>query len=80
VGLALFSGGEAMGTKDVFYICPVCFQTCDNKIECHAHMMIACDTGKPGDERRKPVKNRFGRYVSRAPLWFIESVGRLETK
>jgi hypothetical protein len=69
-----------MESKEVFYICPVCFQTCDSEIECHAHMMIACDTGEPGDERRKPVKNRFGQYASRAPRWYIESVGWIEAE
>jgi hypothetical protein len=36
--------------------------------------MVKCDVGEPGDERRKPIVDRFGKYVSRAPRWYIEAV------
>ena len=64
-----------MESSEIFYICPVCFQTCDTEIECHAHRMIECEVGTPGDERRRPVADRFGNYVSRAPRWYMEAVG-----
>jgi hypothetical protein len=64
-----------MEAKKVIYICPVCFQVCDSEKECHAHRMVACDPGLPGDTRRKPVKDRFGKFVSRAPRWYLEAVG-----
>lgn len=62
------------------YICPVCFRVCETQEECHEHKMIACDPGNPGDERRKPVVDRFGKLVSRAPRWFLEAQGRLPRK
>ncbi len=62
--------GEAQGV----YICPICFKVCDTEQECHAHQMVKCDVGEPGDERRKPIVDRFGKYVSRAPRWYIEAV------
>jgi hypothetical protein len=64
-----------MENESVFYICPVCFQVCDTEQECHAHRMVECDAGEFGDERRKPVSDRFGNLVSRAPRWFLEAVG-----
>lgn len=65
------------GPEDAFYICPVCFQVCDSEKECHAHRMLACNPGEPGDERRKPVKDPFGQDASRAPRWYLEAVGRI---
>ncbi len=69
-----------MGNEKVLYICPICFRTCETEEQCHTHQMIACNIGDPGDERRKPVKDRFGRYVSRAPRWYLESIGWIQTK
>ena len=66
-----------MDKEQSFYICPVCFQVCDSEKECHAHRMVACEVGELGDERRKPVSDRFGNYVSRAPRWYLEAVGRV---
>lgn len=65
-----------MKQSENFYICPVCFQVCDSRQECHAHRMVECNPGKPGDERRKPVIDRFGRFASRAPRWYLEATGR----
>jgi hypothetical protein len=67
-----------MEPEIVIYMCPVCFQVCDSEQECHAHKMVACIPGKPGDNRRKPVKDRFGKMVSRAPLWYLEAVGTVQ--
>ena len=68
-----------MDTEQRIFICPVCFQICDKEQECHAHRMIACEVGELGDERRKPVLDRSGNYVSRAPRWYLEAVGWVET-
>ncbi len=62
----------------VVYICPICFQTCESERECHAHRMVACHPGKIGDQRRKPVTDRFGNMVSRAPRWYLEAVGWIQ--
>jgi hypothetical protein len=67
-----------------FYICPICFLVFETEQECHAHRVatghtvFACKPGKQGDERRKPVNNRYGQYASRAPRWFLEALGWIE--
>jgi len=66
-----------MDNDSSFYICPICFRVCDTEQKCHEHQMVECDAGEPGDERRKPVKDRFGQFVSRAPRWYLEAVGRI---
>ncbi len=58
-----------------FYLCPVCFEACENRIKCHGRWMIECDAGAPGDERRKPVLDGQGRVKAREPHWFLEAVG-----
>ena len=60
-----------------FYICPICFRVCETESECHEHIMVKCETGHPGDQRRKPVSDRFGKLVSRAPRWYLEAVNKL---
>jgi hypothetical protein len=64
-----------MGTVHVFFICPTCFNACEDAQECHEHQMMGCDPGEPGHERRKPVMDDVGRVQTRAPRWFLESVG-----
>ncbi len=66
-----------METQSMFYICPVCFTVCESEQECHAHRMVECNPGDFGDDRRKPVEDQYGQYVSRAPRWYLEAVGRL---
>lgn len=65
----------------VLYVCPICFQVCETEQGCHEHQMTAdhqmvvCKPGRLGEERRKPVNNRYGQYASRAPRWFLEALG-----
>jgi hypothetical protein len=63
-----------MDQSQVLYICPKCFRVCETESECHAHRMVRCETGLPGDDRRKPVMDDHGRLVSRAPLWYLEAL------
>lgn len=65
-----------MDQEQVFYICPKCFQVCETESECHGHLMVICETGHPGDEKRKPVVDSHGRLVSRAPLWYLNALSR----
>ncbi len=58
-----------------FYLCPVCFEACEYRIKCHGRMMVECNAGQPGDERRKPVIDAGGDLKSREPHWFLEAVG-----
>ena len=66
-----------MTTEENLYICPVCFRICDTEMECHRHKTLECHPGNPGDERRKPLHDRFGNLVSRAPRWFLEAARRI---
>jgi hypothetical protein len=63
-----------MDQEQVFFICPICFRVCETESECHNHKMVICKAGQPGDERRKPVTDRFGNMASRAPLWYLEAL------
>ena len=63
--------------KEVVYVCPVCFKVCESERECHQHRMVECYPGKPGDECRKPMSDRFGQFVSRAPRWYLEAQGHI---
>jgi len=65
-----------MDQEQIFYMCPICFRVCESESECHEHRMVICKTGHPGDQRRKPVTDRFGNLVSRAPLWYLEAVSK----
>jgi hypothetical protein len=68
-------------TSKTLYICPKCFWVCDTESKCHQHQLIlACEPGEFGDERRRPVRNQFGLFVSRAPRWYLEAVGWIRTK
>ena len=62
-----------MANEQDFYLCPICFRVCETEAECHKHLMVLCETGHPGDERRKPVSDQFGNLVSRAPRWYLEA-------
>ena len=58
-----------------FYICPTCFNTAEITRECHGKPMIYCGSLQPGDERLKPLYDKEGNLKSRAPRWFLESLG-----
>lgn len=65
-----------MAEEIQFFICQVCFETSVTEDECHG-TMIACCGGDWGDARRKPIRNNFGKYVDRAPLWFHQATTKL---
>lgn len=65
-----------MDQEQTLYICPICFRVCESETECHEHMMLKCETGEPGDDKRKPLTDEFGNLVSRAPRWYIEALVR----
>jgi len=65
-----------MNQEQVIYICPICFRVCETESECHEHLMVICETGSPGDEKRKPVIDAFGRLASRAPRWYLDALSR----
>jgi len=54
---------------------------CETGEKCHQHqLLLECEPGEFGDERRKPVRNQFGVYVSRAPRWYLEAIGWIKAK
>ena len=55
--------------------CPKCFQICESTTHEHDHEVILCEVGKVGDARRKPIYDSRGRLMTRAPRWFLESIG-----
>jgi hypothetical protein len=58
-----------------FYICPTCFDVSEHLIECHGHLMVACNAENPED--CKPLMDRNGELKTRAPRWFINAVARI---
>ena len=70
-----------MTIENTFYICPKCFRVCEDEEKCHQHMrMIECEIGDFGDDRRKPITDQFGHFVSRAPRWYLEAVGWIDVE
>jgi len=61
--------------QESLYVCLYCFQVCEDPVNCHSSPMLVCRPGKPGSIRRKPVADRAGRLLSRAPRWFLEATG-----
>ena len=74
------NGVHPMDTNRIFFICPVCFQTCETEPECHAHKMIECNVDELDDNMRKPIRDNFGNMVSRAPRWYMEAVGWIQVE
>lgn len=68
-----------MAEKPEFYICQVCFNTSTEPAICHEPMIVV-NSGKPGDDLRKPVKDQFGHYQSRLPMWFLVKSSRSNLK
>jgi hypothetical protein len=43
-------------------------------------MLIQCDPGEPGDERRKPVTDPDGVLLTQAPRWYLEATGGIQPR
>jgi hypothetical protein len=68
------------GAQEPIYVCLYCYQVCENPTSCHESPMLVCNPGRPGSPRRKPVVDRSGRLLSRAPRWFLEATGWIESQ
>jgi hypothetical protein len=66
--------------EETILFCPRCFQICESPTHEHDHETIRCEIGKIGDVRRKPIYDRNGRLLTRAPRWFLESIGWIEAE
>ena len=60
-------------SEKILYICPTCFTVCQTPAESHRHVVIPCYVGSPGDLQRRPMTDRFGSFVSRAPRRYLEA-------
>jgi hypothetical protein len=69
-----------MNSNDTFYLCPICFEVSESQRAHHGRLMLQCNPGQPGDERRKPVISGDGRLHSHAPRWFLEAIGALPNR
>jgi hypothetical protein len=65
---------EAAGITPRFYLCPVCFQAAEARLECHGHLMIPCNAVDVED--CKPLAQPGGELKTRAPRWFLEATAQ----
>ncbi len=63
-----------MKSHNIFYICPICFNTSETSAHCHGRAMIKYDACAVTGDQRKPVADSQGRFKSRAPRWFVEAI------
>lgn len=64
-----------MEPKEIFYMCPVCFEVSKEPRRHHGREMVSCCAGEPGSYLRKPMTDENGQMVSRAPVWYMEAMG-----
>jgi len=64
-------------SRKLLYICPSCFTICESPVEEHKHQVIECYIGEADNIRRKPITDKFGCLVSRAPRWYLEACQRI---
>ncbi len=60
-------------TGRTIYICRVCHLVGQHTLNCHPGNTVECDAGEPGDERSKPLFDKHGHLVTRAPKWWVEA-------
>lgn len=58
----------------VVYLCPNCLNSEESEGPCSicGTLVVACDTGKPGDPERRPLIDGEGRVRTRAPQWWLK--------
>ncbi len=55
------------------YICRVCHRVGQQPLDCHRDKSVRCDAGEPGDERSRPLFDKHGNLVTRAPKWWVDA-------
>jgi hypothetical protein len=65
-----------MNSSKVVYFCPTCFEVSESAAHNHAHPMLRLDPGAWSDTQRKPPTDPAGQLMSRAPLWFLQLIGK----
>lgn len=64
-----------MNGNQAFYLCPTCFEATERLDPHHRHKMLYIEPARFDDEQRKPVMDKHGRLLTRAPRWFLQAVG-----
>ncbi len=55
------------------YVCRICHRVDQRPMTCHPGQSVKCDAGTFGDERSRPLFDKNGRLVTRAPKWWVEA-------
>ncbi|MCL4489325.1 MAG: hypothetical protein M1570_14535 [Chloroflexi bacterium] len=55
------------------YICRVCHSVDQRPTTCHPGKSVQCDIGDFGDERSRPLFDKKGNLVTRAPKWWVDA-------
>ncbi len=65
-----------MANESVLYFCHTCCRVFESYPEAHEHdEMVECHPGELDDERRKPIIDKNGHVMTRAPRWYLEAIG-----
>jgi len=61
-----------------FYMCPKCFEAADDPTPCPrcGGKRAMCQPGAADNPIRKPLMSATGELKSRAPVWWLQAVGR----
>lgn len=62
-----------MSVNRTVYICRVCHLVGRRPLTCHPGKSVQCDAGEPGDDKSKPLFDRKGKLVTRAPKWWVDA-------
>ncbi len=57
----------------MIYICRVCHAVDQRPMTCHPGRSVRCNIGDFGDERSRPLFDKQGHLVTRAPKWWVEA-------
>jgi hypothetical protein len=60
-------------TNRKIYICRICHRVDQRPMTCHPGQSVTCDAGSFGDERSRPLFDKNGRLVTRAPKWWVDA-------
>jgi hypothetical protein len=65
-----------MNTIRTVYFCPICFEVSESATHNHDHPMLQLDPAAWSEEQRKPPTDPAGQLMSRAPVWFMQLIGK----
>jgi hypothetical protein len=64
----------------MFYMCPNCMEPAEEPTPCPkcGGNRVPCRPGESDDPCRKPFMAPTGEIRSRAPVWWLQAIGRLK--